>query len=107
MEPLPKIEKTHQTGTLVCAAVYDEAVGVYFQPWFARSRAEAVRSFVDAVNTPDHMFAKHPKDFSLHILAEWDENDGHFRPLPAFDNLGSALEYIKQPELSSGPAIGD
>lgn len=98
----PDIEETHKTGNLVVAAVFDEAVGTYFQPYFARSRMEAIRSFVDACNQPDHIFNKHAKDFSLYVLAEWDENDGAFRPLPTFDLLGSALEYIRQPEQLPG-----
>ena len=102
MEPLPQIEKTHETGTLVACSVYDEAVGCYFQPFFARSRAEAIRSFRDSVNQEGHPFNNHPKDFSLHVLAEWNENDGGFRPLPAFDNLGSALDYVVPPESLPG-----
>ena len=83
-----------KAGSLICASVYDNAVGVYFQPFFARSRAEAIRSFRDAATQEGHPFNKHPADFTLFCLATWDEESGSFEPLAAPANLGNALEHI-------------
>lgn len=86
--------EARKAGKLVVASVFDTKVGVYFQPFFARSRAEAIRSFSDAVSQSDHVFGKHPEDFTLFCLAEWDEESGQFETLPAPSCLGTALELV-------------
>lgn len=83
-----------KAGQLVVASVFDTAVGVYFQPFFARSRAEAIRSFADAASQEGHPFNKHPADFTLFVLATWDEESGSFTPLAAPASLGNALEHM-------------
>lgn len=92
-----------KAGNLVVAAVFDSAVGVYFQPFFARSRADALRSFTDAASQEGHQFNRHAGDYSLFILAEWSEENGHFENLTAPDNLGTALEHISR--LPDGPQL--
>lgn len=56
--------------------VLDKAVGAYLQPFFAQSKGEAIRSFSDAVNTPDHNFHKHASDFALYDIGEYDNKAG-------------------------------
>ncbi|WNK12782.1 MAG: nonstructural protein [Microvirus sp.] len=60
---------------LVCS-VYDGAVGAYLQPFFARSKAEAIRSFSDAVGNSESPFAKHKADFTLLVLGAFDDQSG-------------------------------
>lgn len=59
-------------------AIRDEAVGSFSTPFFTRSTGEAVRGFSDAVNNPDTPYNKHAKDFSLWLLATFDDNGGSF-----------------------------
>lgn len=59
-------------------AVRDEAVGSFQIPFFTRSVGEASRGFADAVNNPDTPFHKHSKDYSLWMLATFDDNSGTF-----------------------------
>ena len=54
-------------------SVYDKAVGAYLQPFFARSKGEAVRSFTDAANSNDHNFHRHSMDYVLMYLGEFDD----------------------------------
>lgn len=82
--------------TLIMCSVYDSKVGVYFQPFFARSRAEAIRSFADAANQNGHIFNKHPGDFSLFASATWCEETNSTENLLAPDNLGTALEHLSR-----------
>lgn len=81
---------------LVVATVYDTKAETYFQPFFARTRAEALRSFKQAANQEGHTFNNFPGDFHLFIVAEWDEDTGGFTNLDAPASLGSALEHIEQ-----------
>ena len=88
------MEQQNEPGTLVAAAIYDSKVGVYFQPFFARSTAEAIRSFSDTVNQEGHIFNKHPGDFTLFVLAKWNEDSGRFDPTPTPISLGVGIEFI-------------
>ena len=96
------MERQMKAGSLIMAAVYDSAVGVYFQPFFARSRAEAIRSFVDVANKDGHPFSNHPGDYTLFIIAEWDEESGRISQKDSYDCLGSALEHKRKEAVPAG-----
>lgn len=60
-------------------SVYDKAVKAFMQPFFSRSRGEAIRSFTDAVNDEKSNFRRHSMDFVLYALGEFDDNSGLFK----------------------------
>lgn len=76
-------------------SVLDKAVGAYLPPVFARSRGEMLRSFSQAVNTPDHQFAKHSVDYTLFQIGTWDDNSGMFQPMEPQRILG-AIEVLEE-----------
>lgn len=55
---------------LMCA-VFDEPVGAFMQPMFFRSRGDAIRSFVHAIN--DGTLKQHSKDYSLFVIGEYED----------------------------------
>lgn len=58
-------------------AVYDRKAEIYSQPFLEIKDGTAIRAVQDIViNNKDHAFAKHPKDFSLHRLGDFDEVSG-------------------------------
>lgn len=57
-------------------SVRDNCIAAFLQPFFARSDAEAARSFSDACTSPDHNFSKHLPDYSLYVLGEFDDTNG-------------------------------
>jgi hypothetical protein len=58
-------------------AVFDRKAEIYSQPFLEIKDGTAIRAVQDIViNNKDHAFAKHPSDFSLHRLGEFDENTG-------------------------------
>lgn len=63
----------------VCS-VYDSAVGSYGRPIYAPSVGAAMRSFTDEVNrvAQDNPLNKHPDDFHLELLAEFDDETGEY-----------------------------
>ncbi|QXP08438.1 MAG: nonstructural protein [Arizlama microvirus] len=63
----------------VCA-VRDSAMDAYLRPFFVPSTNVAVRSFTDEVNrkSDDNAVNKHPDDYELYCLGQWDENTGIF-----------------------------
>ena len=58
-------------------AVYDRKAELFSPPFLEITDGTAVRAVQDLViNNKDHAFAKHPSDFSLHRLGEFDEVAG-------------------------------
>lgn len=88
-------------------AVFDTAVGAYMQPFFLRSKGEAIRGWLDAVNDDKTQFNKHPKDFTLFEIGEYDEETGNVQGYPAKIACGTALELLsKNMEKSATPLRG-
>lgn len=57
-------------------AVYDMKVGAYMPPFTMRSRGEAVRSFMDAVADKSGQFIKHPEDYALWSIGDFNDQSG-------------------------------
>lgn len=76
-------------------AVYDVKVEAYLSPFMAPTLGSALRSFEEAVNDPGHAFSKHPEDFTLFELGEFDDCLGVYSNLNAPRPVGSALEYSR------------
>jgi hypothetical protein len=77
-------------------SVYDSKVEAYLQPFFLRSRGEAVRAFTDACRDPKTQFAQYPADFTLFEIADYDDVDGSLLPHSVKVSLGSSLELISK-----------
>lgn len=75
-------------------AVYDKAVGAYMPPFFARSRGEAMRSFMHACASKDQVFAQSPGDYTLFFLAVFDDAAGTFDVPDTPERCMSAQEAI-------------
>lgn len=61
-------------------AIWDGAVQAYNRPFTAPSVGAAIRGFVDEVNREDpaNVMCKHPEDFELRHMADWDPESGKF-----------------------------
>jgi hypothetical protein len=58
-------------------AVYDRKAELFSAPFLEFKDGTAIRAIQDlVVNSPDHAFAKHSADFSLHKLGEFDDVSG-------------------------------
>lgn len=74
-------------------AVFDSKVGTYARPFFMQTRGEALRSWIDVISDKDTQFHRHPEDFCLFEVAEYDEDTGGFQNQVPPVSLGVALEY--------------
>lgn len=61
-------------------SVKDNAVGAFLPIFFARSKGEAIRSFVSACSDDKHQFALHPHDYVLFGVGEFDDLSGLLKP---------------------------
>lgn len=78
----------------VCT-VRDRQVDSYAQPMFVPTTGIAIRSFIDAVNTENQNsdLWKHPEDFELWHIANYDDQTGTFENLTKISlAIGSSVK---------------
>lgn len=61
-------------------SVYDRKMNLYHNPIFVAHPAEVMRLVSDCVNSP-HPYGRHPMDYELVQVAEWDEQTGMFQSM--------------------------
>lgn len=59
-----------------CYAVKDLKAAAFAPPFFLGRDEVAVRTFADACKDPTHPMSKHPDDYELHYLGEFDDETG-------------------------------
>lgn len=60
-------------------AVYDKKAAAYLQPFYFPQKGQAIRAFEDSVKDPQSAFAKHPADYSLFKIGEYDDQTGQIK----------------------------
>lgn len=59
-------------------SVRDRATDTYGRPFFSPSIGGAVRSFHDEMNNKESPLNKHPEDYDLYVMGNFDERTGLF-----------------------------
>jgi hypothetical protein len=75
---------------LMSFAVFDKAVGAFLPPLFFRSKGEAIRAFMEAVNNPEQPFGKHALDYTFMSIGAWDDATGIFESVDPVRVLGAS-----------------
>ena len=75
--------------------VYDSKAEMYLAPFTVAARGQAVREFESACNDPKTMMCKHPSDFTLFEIGEFDDLKGTLKPYEAKVSIGTAIEFKK------------
>lgn len=63
-------------------AIRDSRAEVFSDPLFFPARGAAVRAFADVVNDEKSEYAKHPEDYTLFYLGQYDDVAGTLIPNP-------------------------
>lgn len=82
-------------------AVYDVKAECYNTPFFMSSNGQAIRAFSDMLSDDRTMISKHPDDFSLYHLGEYDDNNGFIQCYQEPRFLHKAIEFISSKESLS------
>jgi len=77
-------------------SVYDSKIEAYMQPFFMQSKGAALRAFMDTLADKSSVLAKHPEDYTLFEIGEFDDTNCTIATLPAKLSLGLAKELIKE-----------
>lgn len=73
-------------------AVYDEKAKAFGQLGCCLHDGQAMRDFTDQICSPQSHLSKHPEDYKLYCLGEYDDNSGVLVsfPQPEFLVAGSS-----------------
>jgi len=80
--------------------VYDEKAMTFLPPFVVPTKGLAVRAFKDCVNSTDHQFGKHPSDYTLFHLANFDDQTAEFI-IQDKVSLGNGVEFINPEHISA------
>ncbi|WNK13634.1 MAG: nonstructural protein [Microvirus sp.] len=75
-------------------SVFDAKTDAFAQPFFAPTNGSALRSFISAAQDPATLLSKHPGDYSLYQIGEFDDDDGQIKAAEPIVNLGTAASFI-------------
>ena len=74
-------------------SVYDTATAMYLRPFYFQTDGQALRFFQDVSVSAESEIAKHPEDYTLFKLGEFDDNKGSFQGEHP-KSLATALEMV-------------
>lgn len=75
--------------------VYDSKAEYYKAPFCVRTKGEALRAWETACNDENTEMCKHPADFTLFQIGEYNELDGTVEMFKAKIDLGNAIQSKK------------
>lgn len=79
--------------------IYDLKAGVHGRPFFLQSTGVAMRIFADMVNDREELVCRHPEDFILYDLGEFDEDTGMFQQDAGAKSICNGIELkVFEPE---------
>ena len=76
-------------------SIYDSKADCFIPPFFMHEQGMAIRAFTDCANSDDHQFSRHPEDYTLFFLGDFDDATGKITTLVTPKSLGLALEFKK------------
>lgn len=76
-------------------AIRDRALGAYMQPWVAQTPGQATRMFQDELGSNESPMNKHPDDYDLYHIGEFNQDTGVLIPKESAQLLASG-KNLKQ-----------
>lgn len=76
-------------------AVKDNAVQSFQMPQFVVHIGGAVRWFTDQVNNPETPYYKHPEDYDLYELGDYDDQDGMLTRKPKAELIVRGKDLVR------------
>lgn len=83
-------------------SVLDTKGDVFLPPFFFSAVGQAVRAFSDLANDANTVVSRHPGDYRLTCIGEFDDQTGRLRSYDQVQQLGYASDY----KALSGTPIG-
>lgn len=84
--------------------IYDNKAEIYFQPFCFATHGASLRAFKENVNDGKSTIWKHPADFTLFYVGNWDDNLGMLTT-EKHVNLGCGIEMVETNDLPMPQAL--
>lgn len=78
--------------------IYDSKAEAYLQPFFYKTKGEALRALSAVVDDPQHTFCKYAMDFTLFELGTYDDSSAKFDLLATPHSI-AVLQELKRADL--------
>lgn len=76
-------------------SIFDEKAAAYAPPFFMGHNGQAIRAFSDLVEDNKSAISRHPADYTLYKLGEFDDNSGVIKGVqPEF--LARASDFVSK-----------
>lgn len=66
----------------------------YSPPFFQHNNALAVRMLQDLVNDNNTSVGRHPADYKLYCIGEYDDSNGKLKPFPIIEHVMDAVALV-------------
>lgn len=77
----------------ICS-VFDSAAATFGRPFFVPSVSFATRAVLDDLRSEGSLLAKHPEDYILYLLGDFDDSTGLFDSRPP--EIITRIEYLME-----------
>lgn len=75
-------------------SIHDSKAQAYFPPFFLPTIAMAVRTFEDMANDKNNNIGKHPEDFTLFHIGEFDDTTSIIEPSSPSTAINKAVHLV-------------
>lgn len=77
-------------------SIYDRQLAAYANPFFSPTHGSALRAFADHVNENGTPANKHPEDYELYFIGNFNDQAGQIDGTTKPERIGTAAEYKKE-----------
>ncbi len=81
---------------LLAFSVFDEKAGAFGHPFFVSAVGVATRMFSDWVNRADTSINRHPEDYRLFQVGEFEDGKGSLEGSNPAVFVGHGLDYVER-----------
>lgn len=85
-------------------AVYDTKAQLYNAPFMLNTKGEAIRGFSDIAKDDNSQIGRHPEDYVLFELGEWNDLNAQYNLYDAPQSVVVAIELL---ELKTPTAVNE
>lgn len=61
-------------------SIFDEKAEAFLQPFFMETVGQAERALIDCLSDPNHNFSRHPSDYTLFQIGDFDQSTAEIKP---------------------------
>lgn len=80
--------------TMLVYSIFDEKAAVFGVPFFMKNKGIALRAFGDLIKDGNTSINKHPDDFKLYYLGEFDDNSGSLVSCKQPEFIAHAVDFV-------------